>query len=57
MEMFSSRIREGNFVLNEKNYSIKWTTKQIENGWKITGFIKGKPGRIEFFKTYSSKKF
>lgn len=56
MEMFSSRIREGNFVLNEKNYSIKWTTKQIENGWKITGFIKGKPGRIEFFKTYSSKK-
>lgn len=51
MEIFGQKLKEGEFKISEKDFEIRYSISKIENGWEISGFIKGRPGRIDIFRT------
>lgn len=50
MYVFGRAFQEGNFVLKEKPYVLEYTVERIHLGWKVTGTVRGRPGRVEVFR-------
>ncbi|PLV59922.1 alpha-galactosidase [Thermotoga sp. KOL6] len=51
MRIFGEILKEGNFVLDEKGYTVEWKVEKIHLGYKVSGRVKGAPGRLEIFRT------
>lgn len=51
MEVFGRRVKEGSFKLSEREFEVHYSIVKVENGWEVSGFIRGKPGRLEIFRS------
>ncbi len=56
MEVFGRKLAERDFSLKVGNCELKWRAEKIQLGWKIDGYIKGKPGRLEVIRFDLPKK-
>jgi len=56
VEIFGKTFREGRFVLKEKNFTVEFAVEKIHLGWKISGRVKGSPGRLEVLRTKAPEK-
>ncbi|MCD6551229.1 alpha-galactosidase [Thermotoga sp.] len=56
MEIFKRRFKEGSFVSEEKDYTLEWKIEKIHLGWKVSGRVKGNPGRLEIFRVKAPEK-
>ncbi|PLV56219.1 alpha-galactosidase [Thermotoga sp. SG1] len=56
MKIFGRSFKEGRFVFEEKDYTVELEVEKIHLGWKVSGKVKGNPGRLEVFRTRAPKK-
>ncbi|AIY88863.1 MULTISPECIES: alpha-galactosidase [unclassified Thermotoga] len=56
MEIFKRPFREGKFTLEGKDYTVEFSVEKIHLGWKVSGRVKGNPGRLEIFRESAPEK-
>jgi alpha-galactosidase len=56
VKIFGKTFREGRFVLEEKSFTVEFAVEKIHLGWKISGSVKGNPGRLEVLRAKAPEK-
>ena len=50
MKIFGQAIVEGARVLDDGRLRIDYTVERVRNGWRVTGAVRGRTGRVEVFR-------
>ena len=56
MEIFGKKLVEGEYSIEAKDFSLKAEVRRTDFGWMLDGWLRGKVGRIEVFRTKAPKR-
>lgn len=56
MEIFGKKLVEGEYSIEAKDFSLKAELRKTDFGWMLDGWLRGKVGRIEVFRTKAPKR-
>ncbi len=53
LELLSGKLKEGTFVQDQKDFTLRLEIRKTSFGWMINGFVKGRPRIVEIYKATS----